>query len=179
MDPSSHRQLVEEDRFDSYIDKSGIGSPLERAGFADSGRLVAQIVFYLIALMVLKLALSAFGENDISAALDGLIAWIPKLLVGIAIVIVTGLVANAVGDMPRPSLANNDQGSMLTMIATSALRENRSGAGRAIRTHRHFFGGGQAHQTADRAARPHLRMRCGIGNCRSRSPRLGRPVVDE
>ena len=113
--------LLKKVQFDSYIDKAGIGAPLERAGFADSGRFVAQIIYYLIALMVLKLALSAFGENDISAALDGLIAWIPKLLVAIAIVIVTGLVANAVGDMLRPLLANNDHGSTLTMIATSAI----------------------------------------------------------
>lgn len=32
-------------------------------------------------LLVLKLGLSAFGQNDISDALDGLIAFIPKIIV--------------------------------------------------------------------------------------------------
>ena len=107
--------------FDSYIDKAGIGAPLERAGFKDSGRFLAQIIYYLIMLMVLKLALSAFGQNDISDALDGLIAWIPKLLVAIVIVVITGLVANAVGNMLRPMLSTTPNGSLLTTVATTAI----------------------------------------------------------
>ncbi|MEL7158689.1 MAG: hypothetical protein AAFN30_19130, partial [Actinomycetota bacterium] len=43
-------------RFDSYIDRSGVGAPLERAGFADSGRFVAQLIYYLVVLMVLQMA---------------------------------------------------------------------------------------------------------------------------
>lgn len=107
--------------FDGWMDKSGIGGPLERAGFADSGRFIAQIVYYLIGLLVLKLALSAFGPNDISDALDGLIAFIPKLIVAIAIVIVTGVVANAVGDLLRGSLSGTEHGATLTRLATAAI----------------------------------------------------------
>ncbi len=108
-------------RFDEYIDRSGIGAPLERAGFSDSGQFIAMIVYYLIMLLVLKLALGSFGENDISTALDGLILFIPKLIVAIAIVIVTGLVANAVGNMIRPALAGTSSGHLLTTLATSAI----------------------------------------------------------
>ena len=108
-------------RFDSYIDKAGIGAPLERAGFADSGRFVAQIIYYLIALLVLKLSLSAFGDNDISNALDGMIDFIPKLIVAIAIVIVTGLVANAVGNMIRPGLSEVDYGETIAKLAVGAI----------------------------------------------------------
>ena len=52
--------------FDHYIDRSGIGAPLERAGYADSGRFVAQIIYYLIVLMVLQLAFNVFGANPIT-----------------------------------------------------------------------------------------------------------------
>ncbi len=107
--------------FDSYIDKAGIGAPLERAGFADSGRFVAQIIYYLILVVVLKLALSAFGPNDISAALDGLIAFIPKLIVAIIIVILTGLVANAVKELIRPALDGVDMGDLLSRVAVGAI----------------------------------------------------------
>ncbi len=107
--------------FDSYIDKAGIGAPLERAGFADSGRFVAQIIYYLIVLLVLKLALSAFGDNDISDALDGLIAFIPKLIVAIVIVIITGLVANAVRGLIGPGLETVEHGSLLTRLAVGAI----------------------------------------------------------
>lgn len=107
--------------FDSYIDKAGIGAPLERAGFADSGRFVAQIIYYLVALLALQLSLSAFGNNDISDALDGLIAFIPKLIVAIIIVIITGLVANAVASMIRPALAEVNYGEIIGRIAVGAI----------------------------------------------------------
>ncbi len=107
--------------FDGYIDKAGIGAPLERAGFADSGRFVAQIIYYLIGLLVLKLSLSAFGDNDISDALDGMIDFIPKLIVAIVIIVITGLVANAVGNMIRPALSEVDYGETLGKLATGAI----------------------------------------------------------
>ena len=107
--------------FDGYIDKAGIGAPLQRAGFADSGKFVAQIIYYLVALLVLKLSLSAFGDNDISDALDGMIAFIPKLIVAIIIIVITGLVANAVGNMIRPALSDVDYGETLGKLATGAI----------------------------------------------------------
>ncbi|MFT7599330.1 MAG: hypothetical protein ACI8TP_002259 [Acidimicrobiales bacterium] len=113
--------LLKKMKFDSYIDKAGIGAPLERAGFKDSGRFVAMIIYYLIMLLVLKLSLSAFGPNDISTALDGLIEWIPKLIVAMVIIIVTGLVVNAVRNMLQPLAANTPNGSTLVMIATSVI----------------------------------------------------------
>lgn len=113
--------LLTKINFDSYIDKAGIGAPLQRAGFADSGKFVAQIIYYLIALLVLKLSLSAFGDNDISDALDGMIAFIPKLIVAIVIIVITGLVANAVGNMIRPALSDLDYGETLGKLATGAI----------------------------------------------------------
>lgn len=107
--------------FDGYIDKAGIGAPLESAGFADSGRFVAQIIYYLIALLVLKLSLSAFGDNDISDALDGMIAFIPKLIVAIVIIVITGLVANAVSNMIRPALSEVNYGESLGKLAAGAI----------------------------------------------------------
>ncbi len=78
-------------RFDDYIDKAGIGGPLESAGFADSGKFLAMIIYYLIMLVVLQIALSAFGDNPVSDVVNDLIAFIPKAIVAIIIVIVTGL----------------------------------------------------------------------------------------
>lgn len=107
--------------FDSYIDKAGIGSHLERAGFADSGRFVAQLLYYLIMLLVLKLSLSSFGDNPISDALDDLVGFIPKMIVAIAIIIITGLVANAVGGMLRPGLSEVAAGDTVARIAVAAI----------------------------------------------------------
>ena len=111
-------KLLTKIRFDQYIDKAGIGGPLERAGFADSGRFLAQIIYYLIVLMVLQMAFNVFGDNPITDALEGLVAWLPKLVVGIVLVIIGGLVANVVGDLVRGATAGQSYGAFVTRIAT-------------------------------------------------------------
>lgn len=117
--------LLRKIRFDEYIDRAGIGAPLERAGFADSSRFVAQIIYYLAMLLVLKRSLSAFGRNDISTALDGLVAFMPKLVVAIVIVVVTGLVAKAAGNVLRPLLHDIEYGGTLATIVTTAISQDR------------------------------------------------------
>ncbi len=108
-------------RFDDYIDRAGLGRHLERAGFADSGKFVAQMLYLLVVVFVLKLALGVFGANAVSDALDDLIAFIPRLVVAIAIVIVTGLVANTVGGLVRPALRDLDYGPLVARLAVGAI----------------------------------------------------------
>ena len=113
--------LLRKIQFDSYIDKAGIGGPLQRAGFADSGKFVAMIIYYLIMLIVLQIALSAFGDNPVTAVVNDLIAFIPKIIVAIAIIVITGLVANAVRNIISPAVANQEYGNLLSTIAVGAI----------------------------------------------------------
>ncbi len=108
-------------KFDRIIDRSGLGAPLERAGYADSGRFIAGVIYFLIWMLVLQIAFSTFGDNPISDALDGIIAFIPNLIVAIAIVILTGVIANAVGGMLRGALSGVSYGSFLTTAAVAAI----------------------------------------------------------
>ena len=113
--------LLRRIRFDDYVDKAGIGGPLERAGFADSGRFIAMVIYYLVMLVVLQVALTAFRDNPVSDMVNELIAFIPKAIVAIVIVIVAGLVANAVRNMLAPALAEQEFGGLLTTIAVGAI----------------------------------------------------------
>lgn len=113
--------LLRRIRFDDYIDRSGIGAPLERAGFADSGKFVAQMIYLLAVVFVLKLALGVFGANAVSDTLDDLIAFIPRLVVAIAIIVITGLVANSVGGLLRPALSDLDYGPLVARVAVAAI----------------------------------------------------------
>jgi len=114
--------LLQKIKFDHYLDKAGIGGPLESAGFKDSGRLVAQLIYYFIALIVLQIALSAFGtDNPVSVLLNDFIAWIPKLFVAIVIVIITGLVAGMVRNALTGILATNSNGPLLTNLAVAGV----------------------------------------------------------
>ncbi len=100
--------------FDNMVDKAGMGAYVERAGFADSGMLLAKIVYAFIMLIVLQLALGSFGpDNPFSELLNTFISYIPKLFVAIVLIVITGAVANMVKDIVRPSVAHLGHGNML------------------------------------------------------------------
>ncbi|MEE9415197.1 MAG: hypothetical protein V3V01_07925 [Acidimicrobiales bacterium] len=109
----AHRVLTKVG-FDGIVDRSGLGTYIERAGYADSGLLLAKIVYLFIMLIVLQLALAAFGDgNPFSELLNDFIAYLPKLLVAIVLIVITGAVANAVRDLVRPSVAHLDYGNLV------------------------------------------------------------------
>ncbi len=102
---------------DRYLDRAGIGGPLERAGYADSGRFVTKIMYYLMMLFVLK---AAFGFLDIDALnqpFDALILWIPKALVALILIVIGGIVANVVRDLVAGITAGQSYSNMATNAA--------------------------------------------------------------
>ena len=108
-------------RFDSYVDKAGIGGAIERAGYPDSGKLLAQLLYYGVMLIVLQMTISVFGESAVNDAFDGLIAFIPRLFIALIIVVITGAVANTVRSLVSAAVAHLDTGSMIAKAAFVAI----------------------------------------------------------
>ena len=44
---------------------AGIGGPVERAGYPDSGKLLAKLLYYGLMLIVLQLTVSVFGDSAV------------------------------------------------------------------------------------------------------------------
>lgn len=108
-------------KFDQYVDKAGIGAPVERAGYPDSGKLLAKLIYYMIMLTVLQLAIGVFGDSAVNEAFDGLIAFIPKLFIAIIIVVITGVVANTVRSLVEPAVSHLGVGGLLAKAAFVAI----------------------------------------------------------
>ena len=106
---------------DHYLDKAGIGGPLERAGYKDSGRFVAKIIYYMVMLIVLKLAFGALDINALNEPFDQLIAWIPKALVALILIVVGGIVANVVRDLVSGLTAGQSYSNLVTNAAGMAV----------------------------------------------------------
>lgn len=102
---------------DHYLDRAGIGGPLERAGYADSGRFVAKLFYYLLMLLVLKLAFGALNIDALNEPFDQLIAWIPKAIVALALIVIGGIVANVVRDLVRSVTAGQSYSNLVTNLA--------------------------------------------------------------
>lgn len=106
---------------DKYVDKAGIGAPLERAGYPNSVDLIGKIIYFGLMLLVLQLAVGVFGDSDISNAIDDMVAFIPKLIVAIVIVIITGVIANAVRELIAPAVAHLSSGDLLKKAAVAGI----------------------------------------------------------
>lgn len=114
-------RVFEAIRLDHYLDRAGLGGPLERAGYRDSGKFVAKIIYYLIMLIVLKLAFGALAIDALNEPFDQLIAWIPKALVALVLIVIGGIVANIVRDLVSGFTAGQSYSSAVTSVAGIAV----------------------------------------------------------
>lgn len=114
-------RILQRVNFDRYVDKAGIGGPIERAGYPDSGKLLAKLLYYGLMLIVLQLTVSVFGDSAVNEAFDGLIAFIPKLFIALIIVVITGAIANTVRSLVQPALSHLDAGPLFAKVAFVAI----------------------------------------------------------
>ncbi|MGH1491284.1 MAG: mechanosensitive ion channel family protein [Acidimicrobiales bacterium] len=115
------RRLFKAINLDHYLDRAGIGGPLERAGYADSGRFVAKLFYYMVMLIVLKLAFGALDIDALNEPFDQLITWIPKALVALVLIVIGGIVANVVKELVAGVTAGQSYSGIATTIAGIAV----------------------------------------------------------
>ncbi|HEX6255180.1 MAG TPA: hypothetical protein VFZ70_05155 [Euzebyales bacterium] len=98
------------------LDRGGIREALARSGH-DVGGLLSMLVFYGLMLLVLQLAFGIFGPNPASSLLQRLIAFVPRIVVAIALLIVAAAVAAAVRDIIRALIGGLSYGGALATAA--------------------------------------------------------------
>jgi len=107
--------------FDGVVDKSGLGKHVERAGYADSGRLLSKIVGWTIMLVFIQMAVSSLGIDSIEELVNTFVEWIPNVIVAIILVVITGAVASFVQGVLSPSMENVDAGDVILKIVVAAI----------------------------------------------------------
>ncbi|MFG2073128.1 mechanosensitive ion channel family protein [Nonomuraea maritima] len=110
-------KVLERVGFDRAVERSGVRHWLERSRY-DASDLLAKIVYYAILLVTLQIAFSVFGPNPISALLTGVVAWLPKAIVAIVIIVVAGAVAKAVRDILLGMLGGLSYGRWVATAAS-------------------------------------------------------------
>ena len=101
--------------FDQVAERAGISGMLQRAGTRmDAARLLATIAFWWIFLMFIDTAFNALSLPTITAYINALLAYLPRLFVAFLIVVVGALIANVVAGAVRGATAE-------TGTATSGL----------------------------------------------------------
>ncbi|PXY23538.1 hypothetical protein DI005_19480 [Prauserella sp. PE36] len=107
--------VLERLHFDRAVERGGIKRALARSKYDASG-LIAALVYYAVLLIALQMAFGVFGPNPISAMLAGIVAWLPRAIVAIVIVVVAAAIANAVRDLVGSALGGLSYGNFVARL---------------------------------------------------------------
>ena len=113
-------KVLERVGFDKAVERGGIRKALAKSQY-DASDLVAQIVYYAVLLFTLQLAFGVFGPNPISELLQGLIAYLPNIVVAIILIVVAAAIAQAVRSMISSALGGLSYGDALATTAGIAI----------------------------------------------------------
>ncbi|MFF8031495.1 hypothetical protein [Streptomyces sp. NPDC016626] len=109
---------------DRVLRKVGSERLSERAGtermLADSTYdmtgIVSKIVYYALLLITVQLALGVFGPNPVSAMINSLVAWLPRAVVAVVLVVVAMAIANAVRGIVSSALSSRPYGATVARV---------------------------------------------------------------
>ena len=66
--------------------------------------MIGVVVFWLVFLITLQLAFGIWGPNPISDLLEGLIAYLPNVIVAVVIMVIAAVIARVLTDVLTPTL---------------------------------------------------------------------------
>jgi hypothetical protein len=113
-------KVLERVGFDRAVERGGVKQALARSKY-DPSDIIAKLAFWLVFLVTLQIAFGVFGPNPISDLLQGLIAYLPNVLVAIVIVVVAAAIAKAVTDLGSSLLISVSGGQLMAKGAGIAV----------------------------------------------------------
>jgi hypothetical protein len=105
---------------DRAIERAGLQPALTSANLTAS-QIAAKIVYYATLLLSLQIAFSVWGPNPVSTLITGIIAWLPKAVVALVIVVVAMAIARAVRTIVSTALGGLSYGRLLARICSYAI----------------------------------------------------------
>ena len=103
--------------FDRFVERGVVGQALTRS-HADATALIVRIAYYTILLIALQMAFGVFGPNPISAMLNAIVAWLPRAVVAIIIIVIASAIAKVVKDLIIGAIGGLSYGNLLASIAS-------------------------------------------------------------
>jgi Conserved TM helix len=104
--------VLERVGFDRAVERGGVKKALAKSKY-DASTIVSKVIFYALFLIVLQMAFGVFGSNPVSDLLDSVIAYLPKVLAAILIIVVASAIATAAREMLSAALGGLSYGNAL------------------------------------------------------------------
>jgi hypothetical protein len=112
--------ILERVGFDKAVERGGVKKALDKSKF-DASDIVGKIVFYALFLIVLTMAFGVFGDNPISDMLEGVIAYLPKVLAAILIIVIASAIGAAAREMLDATLGSLSYGKAVANGVGAAI----------------------------------------------------------
>src|ERR1700753_446496 len=103
-------------KFDRFVERGVVGQALARSN-SDATTLIAKIVYYALLLVALQMAFGVWGPNPISTMLNAVVAWLPKAVVAIIIIVIASAIAKVVKDLINGAIGGLSYGPFLAGAA--------------------------------------------------------------
>ena len=113
-------KVLERVGFDRVVERGGIKRMMARSKY-DASDILSKLIYYAILLIALQLAFGVFGPNPVSDLLTAIVAWLPRAIVAIVIIVVAGAIAKAVKDLITNALGGLSYGPMIGTVASIAI----------------------------------------------------------
>ncbi|MFJ4829529.1 hypothetical protein ACIP79_06325 [Streptomyces sp. NPDC088747] len=101
-------------------DRAGTARLLQDSKYDMTG-IVCKIVFYALMLITLQLALGVFGANPVSTMINGIVAWIPRGIVAVVLVVIAMAIANAVRGIVGSALSSVSYGRTVATVLWACI----------------------------------------------------------
>ncbi len=112
--------LLEHVGFDGWVERGSLKAAFERSK-TDASDLIGVIVFWIVFLIAFQLAFGIWGPNPISDLLEGLIAYLPNIIVAVVILVIAAVLARVLTEVLTPSLGAVQGGTVIARFAGVAV----------------------------------------------------------
>jgi len=112
--------LLERVGFDGLVERGAMRQAFEKSK-TDASDVIGVIVFWLVFLIALQLAFGIWGPNPISELLEGLIGYLPNVIVAVVILVIAAVLAKVLTDVLEPTLGAVRGGSIIAKGAGIAI----------------------------------------------------------
>ncbi|RII09656.1 hypothetical protein DSC45_29565 [Streptomyces sp. YIM 130001] len=87
----------------------------------DMTAIICKVVYAALLLITLQLGFGVFGPNPVSDMINGIVAWLPRGIVAIVLIVVAMAVANLVRDIVTNALSSMSYGKTVGTIAWAGI----------------------------------------------------------
>jgi hypothetical protein len=112
--------ILERVGFDRAVERGGIKKALDKSKY-DASDILSKVVFYGLFLIVLQIAFGVFGDNPVSRLIEGAIAYLPRVIAAILIIVVAAAIATAARELLDATLGGLSYGRALANAAGIAI----------------------------------------------------------